>query len=300
MTKPPYIESGHSGHSSAELYNMSQYVWSNKDIKVLGVTIAHEDIIPKNYENIVEKAKSILLAWQNRGLSLIGKIQVVNTLISSLFVYKMMVLPRIPGRIIKNLDNLIREYLWNGGKSKIALDILQLPKKEGGLNLVNFKRKETSLKATWPQILANEKDYSVMVYKLMRCSEIGANIWRCSLHPQDVGSLKIRNEFWQDVLECWGEYNYYKNPRWENQLIWYNSRIKIGGKPFFWRNVYQQGLVFIHQLFEKGKMKTFDKLKSEFGLNQLRTNSLKTAIPKDFKQFFCSLTQTIFSANPPP
>ena len=93
-------------HSSAKLYEISQVKWSNQDIQVLGVTIAHEDIVNKNYQNIVEKSKHILNSWKNRGFCLLGKVQVVNTLIASLFVHKMMVLPTIPMSIVKNMDNM--------------------------------------------------------------------------------------------------------------------------------------------------------------------------------------------------
>ena len=66
-------------HSSAQLYNMSEFVWSNNDINVLGVTIAHQNISEKNYDPLLEKSKQTLGLWFNRGLSLLGKVQVVNT-----------------------------------------------------------------------------------------------------------------------------------------------------------------------------------------------------------------------------
>ena len=44
-------------HSNARLYNIDELTWSCQDITVLGVTIAHEDILAKNYEQIVEKPK---------------------------------------------------------------------------------------------------------------------------------------------------------------------------------------------------------------------------------------------------
>ena len=47
-------------HSNAQLYGLSQFVWSKEDISVLGVTIAHEDLEQKNYEDICKKAKSTL------------------------------------------------------------------------------------------------------------------------------------------------------------------------------------------------------------------------------------------------
>ena len=70
-------------HSSAKMYDMTEYVWSNNDITVLGVTIAHENIVEKNYADVLEKAKSVFTAWYNRDLSLMGKVQVVNTLVAS-------------------------------------------------------------------------------------------------------------------------------------------------------------------------------------------------------------------------
>ena len=138
-----------------------------------------------------------------------------------------MVLPKIPRSIVKQLDNLIRGFIWNNKKSKIAYNILQNPKEAGGLNLVNLEKKDIALKATWPQILYKESEYSKMVYSMMKCSTLQDDIWRCHLNQQDVKCLKITNQFWQDVLTSWSHYNYYYQNRYENQLIWYNSDIKV-------------------------------------------------------------------------
>ena len=192
-------------HSNAQLYDMSQFIWSNEDITVLGVTISHDNIIEKNFQPIVAKVKSILNSWTHRGLSLIGKIKVVNTLIASLFVYKMTVLPQIPNRIVACVEQEIRTYLWGGKKAKISLQILQNDKSMGGLNLVNLKVKDKSLKATWPKILYAEKEYAQIVFQLMRCTGLQEDIWRCRLLPEDVGSLRIKDPFWHDVLCSWSE-----------------------------------------------------------------------------------------------
>ena len=55
-------------HSDAQMYDLSQFAWSNKDITVLGVTIAHANIVDKNYMTIIEKVKKILEVWYNREL----------------------------------------------------------------------------------------------------------------------------------------------------------------------------------------------------------------------------------------
>ena len=162
-------------HASAQMYNISEFAWSNKDINVLGITIAHEEIVQKNYVPIIEKAKNVLNSWQHRGLTLMGKVQVVNTLVASLFVYKMMVLPCIPQYVVKWMENVIRKFLWNGKKAKIAYRILQNPKKEGGLNLINLSNKDKALKATWPKILYQEQEYAQLVYGQMRMLVLGSN-----------------------------------------------------------------------------------------------------------------------------
>ena len=286
-------------YSDATLYDMEQYKWSNGDINVLGVTISHDDIVQKNYAQLKAKVDSTLAAWYNRGLSLIGRVLVVNTLIASLFIYKMMVLPKIPANIVKAINNSIRNFIWNGKKAKIAYTILQNPKKEGGLNLVNLQNRDKALKATWPQILSKEEEYSQLVYTIMRCQFLGDDIWRCNIKKEDVKILKIRNSFWNDVLESWSEYNYYHNRTIENQLIWYNSQIKVKKKFIFWRDCYNRGLKYVYQLFQNGEYKDDDKVWQEYGLTTLRYNSIKLALPKEWKDFYVKNSQSAFQPLPP-
>ena len=286
-------------HSNAQMYDMDELAWSNQDINVLGVTVAHEDIINKNYSTILQKAKSNLNAWNNRGLSLIGKVQVVNTLIASLFGYKMMVLPFMPKDLLKSMDNMIREFIWNNKKAKIAYSILQNPKCAGGLGLVNLRAKDISLKATWPQVLAKEEEYSEMVYNIMRCTTIKEDIWRCRLLPDDVCMLKIKNQFWADVLVSWCEFNYNYQYKTESELLWYNSTVRIQNKPFFWKDIYNSGLIFIHQLFSNKKFKSQEQVWEEYKLSELRYNSLKAAIPTVTKTYFLEHEKQQYMPLPP-
>ena len=273
-------------HSDAQMYDMTQYTWSNKDINVLGVTIAHEDILNKNYTELITKAKQTLQSWKHRGLTLIGKIQVVNTLVASLFVYKMLVLPTIPLQVIRSFDNIVREFIWNKRKSKIAYNILQLPKKEGGLALTNLKQKDQALKATWPFILASEEQYSQMVYDILRVSSLKEDLWKCTLAKEHVQHRKIRNQFWENVLTSWCEFNFTHQFRVENQLIWLNSYIQVNNKPIMWNDIYNRGLKYVYELFENGSFKSEQQVRQQYGLTVLRFNSLKTAIPDKWKKYF--------------
>ena len=280
-------------HSCVKMYDISHVKWSNDDINVLGITIAHDNLVMKNYDNIQKKVFNTLNAWENRGLSLMGKVLVVNTLVASLFVYKMMVLPMMPDNIIKNIENEIRRFLWNGKSAKIAFQVLKNPYDQGGLKLVDLKAKDKALKATWPQILLDEKDYSVMVYSVL-CPELHELIWKVYLRPEHVKLFNISNQFWSDVLAAWCEYNYWHNFQIDNQIIWYNSRILVENKPILWKKLLRNGLIYIYQLFRDGKYKSFHQLNTEYGISIMQYNSLTMALPVDWKVYMCELTQKSF------
>ena len=220
--------------------------------------------------------------------------QVVNTLVASLFVHKMMVLPEIPTNIVKKMENLIRNFLWGGKKAKIAYKILQNPKNQGGLNLVDLRKRDIALKATWPKILHGEPEYETLVYSIMKCQTLKENIWRCNLKPEDVNSIGIENPFWVDVLQAWANYNYYHDFKIENQIIWHNSNILIGGKTVAWREAIQNGLLYVHQLFENMEVKKYAQVLEQYKIDQLRYNSLISAIPTEWKSFFQQTPKELF------
>ena len=101
-----------------------------------------------NYDPLVLKVNATLKRWSGRDLSLLGKVHIVNTLIASLFVYKMFVLPNMPRQYIRNIEQSIEKFLWNGHKPKITMEKLKMSKKRGGLGLVDLEKKELSIKAT--------------------------------------------------------------------------------------------------------------------------------------------------------
>ena len=133
----------------------------------------------------------------------------------------------------------------------------------------------------------------------MKASTLKENIWRCSLLAEHVDKLKIKQSFWKDVLKSWSQYNFHHDVRIENQIIWYNSNIQVEGKPIFWKDVYDRGLKYVHQLFGDMEYKPYDQMREEFGLTELRYNSLKSALPVDWKNFFCSTPKIKFLPLPP-
>ena len=199
-------------HTDAKHYSMHKLNWTSDKINVLGVDITNDNdnqrLLELNYNPIIERTRNILQSWTHRNLSLIGKVNVINTLVASLYVYKMQVLPYMLPSQIKCIEDMCQRYLWNNHKPKIQLEILHTPKKEGGLGLVNMKKKEESLKAGWVKELMMEKYPSEYVYKIY-ATDLGNQIWTVNLHHKDIpGLIGSQNKFWIDVLDSWCKYHY--------------------------------------------------------------------------------------------
>ena len=139
-------------HSNAKIYTIKPLKWSDGDIEMLGVTITnapHQS--NKAFDLTIDKMQCVTNQWSSRNLTMMGKILIVNTLMCSLFTYQMSVLPCMCKNQYDRIDNIIKEYLWNGGKPKIPLKVLQNSTKYGRLKLANFRQKHISLHMQWVQ-----------------------------------------------------------------------------------------------------------------------------------------------------
>ena len=104
--------------SMAELYTAKPVAWTSVGITVLGVNLTYNNITKLNYESVIEKARNVMAKWGKRSLSLLGKVSIINTLIASLFVHKMTVLPNMDEQYVKLLESEFSKFIWSGKKSE--------------------------------------------------------------------------------------------------------------------------------------------------------------------------------------
>lgn len=200
--------------SNAKIYTGKALNWTNTAPVILGIPIdaSYEEIFCKE----IEKAKQICRIWSVRSLSLIGKVTIVNTLIGSLFVYKMQVLNSVKDDLVNEFEQMVKNFLWGENKRvKIKLATLYNTKEYGGLKLVNLIAKDKSLKIKWVSTCK-------MVDKIrdLACEflpSIGNDFWMCNLNHTDVRAL-VGPGFWQDVALAWSNYNYH-DPRDKEEVV---------------------------------------------------------------------------------
>ena len=271
--------------SDVQLYTKNAVKWTNQPINILGVDIDYgTDVIRRNYSSIIRRTHDTLSMWKNRSLSLLGKINIINTLVASLYVYKLTVLPNLPKDLIKSFDNAISDFLWNGRKAKISLRVLQNSRENGGLNLVNISRRQSALKVSWIKTIRTDHKLANLAYYFL-IPELGEHIWTCNLAEEDVDLFvsKNKNVFWFDVLCAWSGYNFEKDVQKTSKLLWCNSLIRINGRPVLWKECIRQGLMYVHQLYDNGRLINLVEA-ANYGLSVMCFNSLVSALPKAWKK----------------
>ena len=295
--KTTLYKMGNLKKSDAKWYSKQGINKNVSEINVLGVIVTKSNaLLPKNYEPLIEKTQAILRLWKKHRLDLFAKVLVINTLIAFLFVYKMTVLPNMTETMFKKLDSVMEDFLWDGKKAKIPLRVLQANKYEGGAGLVNFRLKQVSLKASWVKILKTDTFLADITLSKLKMVNIGEKIWECNLSPKDTIKLAANGSFWHEVLVDWTKLNYVNEVGESDvakQCLWYNSHIKAGGQVLFMKKAFDEGLVYVNQLFDgtSGKILPYEVAHGLFELKIMEYNTLISAIPLEWKRMMPRIIQ---------
>ena len=99
-----------------------------------------------------------------------------------------------------------------------------------------------------------------------------------------MGSLNITSEFWADVLKAWCRLNYKSLDSPEGQMIWCNSKVKIGGSVINWSKCYAKGLKWVSQLYQGGSVISFISASTMYELTLIEFHGLISAIPTRWRK----------------
>ena len=114
--------------------------WIKSKVKALGVWQATDptETMNANYGEKLLKIQNTLSCWEKRRLSLLGKITVLKSLVASQLVYILSPLPTNQ-QVIKAINKLFYNFLWNGKGNKIKRDIIINNYDNGGLKMLDIE-----------------------------------------------------------------------------------------------------------------------------------------------------------------
>ena len=284
--KTTILRIGSLKDANASLFTQRTVAWTNEPINVLGVWVSSDfpKIMDKNFNEIIEKMEKVLNKWSTKSMSLLAKVLVVNSLVISLYEYRMMVLPNISETTYRRIKNIITKFIWSGGKSKIAYDVLIQKKHDGGAGLIDLRIKNKASKITWLQILSTEKKLSNLVYENIS-PLLKELIWKCNLRKEHV-HLFIKDTFWCQIMETWSELRHKRERKIDvgNQILWLNSDIVVDNKPIHWDMCIKKGLIYLKQLVNNGQIISAIEAERKYQLNWMNYNSIITALAPESRK----------------
>ena len=133
------------------------------------------------------------------------------------------------------------------------------------MRLLDLRKKHLALLIQWIFTLTPEKHpfLHVALYQAVQ-TELGESIWIANLKVKDGEKLISTPSIWRTIFLAWCEYNFFRPCTAQevlNQVLWYNSNIKIGGEVAKNRQAIRQGVLMVKEITtRKGEFHTYDEI----------------------------------------
>ena len=192
--------------------------------------------------------------WKWRGLSLLGKIQIIKTFAILKLMFRASVLP-IYKDLVKEADSLFYSFIWNG-KDKVKRNVMTSEVEKGGLNMLDIdsmvrRRRVIFLK----KYLEEYKSLWKAFLNELLVPVGGKLILHCNF---DTSKLSIDlPSFYKQCFDAWSEVNEKMPsslPESANEVIWNNKLLCIDKKSVYRRDIVELGFLRICDLFSTEKV----------------------------------------------
>ena len=309
--KTEVVRFGSLRDNDPKYYSEKPLQWST-GTKVLGIDVhTNKDImLTKNFNVLLDKMQKVLNVWKARSLTLIGRTQVINTLVVSLATQKLTCLPSPPKTFFQKAKEIIINFMWKGKKPKIAYNKLVQEISDGGIKLVDLPTKEASLKMSWvKKSLIDLKDTLWKRVAKYFISIKLPEVWSVNIKSNDVKKIIKRESMWKDILCHWSTLHY-NDPENANdvliQKLCYNSHIRVNGNVIKQNMLNNVSICQIQDIYncDENRFSTHHELCRDRGYTGtfLHLNSIISAIPKEWtrklKRYFGKKNATVDLLEP--
>ena len=270
-------------------------------IKVLGIdfTTDYYKTRKVNFDKLIQKVKALIAIWSLRSFTVLGKILIVNALLVSQFMHKLLCIFSPEEIHLKQFRTLITDFIWDGKTTKIAYNRLIQLYQKGGLKRVDLRLKDLSLKASWVDRIAFSNN-DIRLQNLKALLPISSRlIWRCNIDPKQVKQIMLVG-IARNIWVAWATFNSKEIDPERNvqiildQMLWFNTNIVKGKKPYVNRELLQVGINKISDIFDSGDKRflTTQEIKNKYNFhgNFLGYHRLIDRIPMEWKRHIVNLS----------
>lgn len=280
--KTQVIWIGLKKYSQDTIKTKYKLIWGKTSFKLLGIefSVNLANMLEINFSEKICTVKKQLLCWKRRNLTPIGRITVIKSLLLPKFNHLFLTLPNPSQEMLKTLNNLFQEFVWNG-PPRVKGQILSRDYNNGGLKMIDIHKFLDALKLTWiRRILTsgcrNWQQFINMQLNVSDCLSFGFRFINNKCKD-------IKNLFWKDVFLAFGRFIELIQINTEEKFLacaCYYDRINIGNG-FFNKNWYDNGIRIVNDFFnENGELYTIEQLKQKYNIkiNFLQYHGLKASL----------------------
>lgn len=281
-------------YTNAQFYSRFPLLWSDGPLKILGIYIDNDinKMMELNYNTMFDKFNNVCMMWQGRSLTPIGKIQIVNSLMNSLLIYKIRALPSPSQKTLVHLKRIVTSFIWEGKVPKVSYPRLIASFPNGGLQLRDPFIINQSIKLAQVAKIIDDQLSTKHIWKTWYNTHFSVTpnyLFNCNLSAKDVRIIYPPSYF-IEILAYWAERNFHE-PQNVNEILqqhlWYNSFIKKDKKPLFSKELYSLNVKKLIDIFDldTGTFYTYDELIRLYpdSIDFLSYHSIISCIPKKWR-----------------
>ena len=262
--------------------------WKDKEIDVLkmkierntlhmlGVEIGRRDHIKQqvNFDLKVPKLIAQLHINSQRNLSLCGKILLTKTFGISKLIHPMSIIDIDKGLLVK-VQSELNKYIWSYKPPKVKHTVLMGNLDQSGLKSIDIESKYKALRIAWIKRIISGEGWNDIILEYLEPMGGMQFLLKCNY---DTKYLNYIPKFYKNLLDFNTEITKDCNSEY---VIWNNKHILIQGKSLFWREWYQKGIIYMHDLMnDNGSWMSFDQFSHTYGIriNFLRYLGILSAV----------------------
>ena len=164
--------------------------------RYLGVPLSPHRLLASQFSPLLHKLEAAIQAWVGKHLSYAGRLELIKSVLYGMVQFWVSIFP-MPCAVIMQITCLCRNFLWTGDicRSKSALvawKTVCLPKKEGGLGLLNIQISNNSFiaKQLWN---IHQKQDSIWIRWIHHYYLHANSIWNVQIH-------KASSPLWKSII----------------------------------------------------------------------------------------------------
>lgn len=267
--------------------------WTRGPIEVLGLLIgceSQQELIQRNYCNKIDKLQASLNPWLKRGLTPYGRVHLIKSVALSQLTYCWSVLPQPGPDLIKRIEEIMFQFIWNKKRAKVKKDVMKGEYKEGGLKVPDIISVIKSLKIGWVKRyldLENRSQWKKIMKPILNIND-ETNIFDCNATTKQILS-RVKNTFWVETVEAWRDVANKEtatSSEMLNEVIWLNKHMHLEQNPGIrCKRFVEKGILRVKDLYDFNRNRLFsaNELAVKLRFHPMSCSAVLQAIPSSWR-----------------